>query len=368
VTNRITKLLIFFVEFTLVGLGVAWLVLVFGPNDGVLPSKNQATMSYARAVERAAPTVVSVHSAAKAARAPNPLLNDPLFRDFFQLPDLPSERALETSLGSGVIVAPAGLVLTNYHVIRDAERIQVTLFDGRVAEAQIVGSDPETDIALLRINYTDLPSIQIGDSMQAKVGDVVLAIGNPLGMGQTVTQGIISATGRNRVGINAVENFIQTDAAINPGNSGGALINTNGELIAINSAILGYQGIGFAIPTSMAVEVMNQLIASGAVERGWFGMQARDLTQSLQISLKTNSNAGIVVLAVTSGGPADEVGLRSGDVITHIEGREIRNSEDAVKTISKLRPGTTASLMGTRLGQPFDYLIEAVKRPPSINR
>jgi serine protease DegS len=331
---------------------------------GFPPAEQPAAVSSARAVEPAAPTVVSVQSATTVAKVRNPLLNDPLFRDFVQIPDAPIEQRLETSLGSGVIVEPSGLVPTNYHLIRDADKIQVTLSDGRVADALLVGSDPETDIAVLRIKYTNLPGIEIGDSVQAKVGDVVRAIGNPLGVGQTVTQGIISATGRNRVGINAIENFIQTDAAINPGDSEGALINTRGELIPINSAIRGYPAIGFAIPTTTAVEGMNQLIAFGAVRRGWFGMQAHDLTTSLRTDLKANSNAGIVVLAVTPGGPADDAGLQSGDVITRIQGHEIRESEDAVKTISKLRPGTTAELAGTRLGHSF----MVTKRPASNER
>jgi serine protease DegS len=317
---RIARTALFFVQFSLVGLGVALLFLLFvdGRIGKTLPKQRQ--ISYLTAVQRAAPAVVSIHTATAVQRAPSPLLQDPVFQRFFRIPTAPPTSDLETSLGSGVLVDSDGYILTNFHVVRDADRIQVVLNDGRVADAKVIGSDPGTDIAVLRIKYSGLPSIAIADSNAARVGDIVLAIGNPLGVGQTVTQGIVSATGRNRVGINTFENFIQTDPAINPGNSGGALINTNGEHIGFNSAILGVPGIGFAIPTSIAVDIMRQLIATGTVERGWIGIEARDLSPTLRQELNASGDFGIVVLAVMAKGPAAMAGLRPEDIITHIAG------------------------------------------------
>ena len=318
--TRIARTALFFVQFSLVGLGVALLFLLFvdGRIGKTLPKQRQ--ISYLTAVQRAAPAVVSIHTATAVQRTQSPLLQDPVFQRFFRIPTAPPTSDLETSLGSGVLVDSDGYILTNFHVVRDADRIQVVLNDGRVADAKVIGSDPGTDIAVLRIKYSGLPSIAIADSNAARVGDIVLAIGNPLGVGQTVTQGIVSATGRNRVGINTFENFIQTDPAINPGNSGGALINTNGEHIGFNSAILGGPGIGFAIPTSIAVDIMRQLIATGTVERGWIGIEARDLSPALRQELNASGDFGIVVLAVMAKGPAAMAGLRPEDIITHIAG------------------------------------------------
>jgi S1-C subfamily serine protease len=220
-TNQITNKLLFFVEFALIGLGVGFLVLIFSDNVSDILQISRAPGSYADAVAIAAPTVVSIHTLTAIADTPNPLLDDPLFRNFFRLPASRAQPQVESSIGNGVIVDPNGFVLTNHHVVDSADGIQVALFDGRVATASLVGSDPETDIAVLKINQPNLPTIRIGDSKRGRVGDVVLAIGNPLGIGQTVSQGLVSATGRNRVEINTLENFIQIDAAINPGNSGG---------------------------------------------------------------------------------------------------------------------------------------------------
>jgi len=313
---RIARTALFFVQFSLVGLGVALLFLLFvdGRIGKTLPKQRQ--ISYLTAVQRAAPAVVSIHTATAVQRAPSPLLQDPVFQRFFRIPTAPPTSDLETSLGSGVLVDSDGYILTNFHVVRDADRIQVVLNDGRVADAKVIVSDPGTDIAVLRIKYSGLPSIAIADSNAARVGDIVLAIGNPLEVGQ----GIVSATGRNRVGINTFENFIQTDPAINPGNSGGALINTNGEHIGFNSAILGVAGIGFAIPTSIAVDIMRQLIATGTVERGWIGIEARDLSPTLRQELNASGDFGIVVLAVMANDPAAMAGLRPEDIITHIAG------------------------------------------------
>ncbi len=365
---RIARAVLFFVQFGLVGLGIALLILIFEGTAQTPIRLRAGSDSYAVAVQRAAPTVVSIHTATTVSGTPNPLFQDPVFRKFFRTPGPPPTSALETSLGSGVIVNSDGYILTNFHVVNGAERIQAVLYDGRVAEAKIVGVDPATDIAVLQIDHTGLPSIAFADSNDAKVGDIVLAIGNPLGVGQTVTQGIISATGRNRVGINTFENFIQTDAAINPGNSGGALIDVDGQLIGINSAILGYPGIGFAIPTSIAVDIMQQLISTGTVERGWIGIEARDLSAILRSELKVKVDSGIVVLAVMATGPAAMAGLRPGDVITHIAGQAVRDSQQAIDTISRLRPGTSVSITGSRRGAKHTFDTMVAKRPASINR
>lgn len=359
--REISEKIWFVTRSTLIGLGLALIVLLLRREGGMF--QTETPTSFANAVARAAPAVVSIHTAQTVASRDNPLLDDPLFQKFFRIPPMPGKVKIETSLGSGVIVDSSGYILTNYHVIRDAERIQVVLYDGALVDATVVGNDPESDLSVLKIAHKNLPQVVLGDSNSARIGDVVLAIGNPLGVGQTVTQGIVSATGRNRVGINTFENFIQTDAAINPGNSGGALINVAGELVGINAAILGYQGIGFAIPTSIAVDVMRQLIEVGSVARGWIGVDARDLSQLLRAELKATSNAGIAVLAVMPGGPAAAAGIRPGDVITHIGAREIHDSEAAINAIASHQPGTQVQIRGTRFSAPVDFEVRVAKRP-----
>lgn len=361
--ERITATASFVLRSSLMGLGAALLFIVASGRFGILSEDPGPTRrSFAGAVERAAPTVVSVHTASAREQAANPLLDDPLFQRFFQLPARATPET-ETSLGSGVIVGGDGMILTNYHVIATADRIQVALHDGRVTEARLIGSDPDTDIAVLQIEQRELPGITIADSNRARIGDVVLAIGNPLGVGQTVTQGIISATGRNRVGINTFENFIQTDAAINPGNSGGALVNADGELIGINAAILGYPGIGFAIPTSIAIDVMQQLITHGRVERGWLGVDARDLSPSLRRELKAGNGDGIAVLAVMPAGPAANAGFQAGDIITRIGEHGIRDSQTAFEVIASMRPGSVTRIEGLRMGVPIAYQTAIGARP-----
>lgn len=361
--KRPLKIILFVLQFSLMGLGIALLVVLFDNRSGSSLWTPARPGSFAAAVQQAAPAVVSIHTATAVRPAPNPLLDDPLFQRFFRLPSVPRGPDLETSLGSGVIVDPSGYILTNFHVVRDADRIQAVLLDGRSADAVIVGTDAATDIAVLRIDYRGLPSIAIGDSNQVKVGDVVLAIGNPLGVGQTVTQGIVSATGRNRVGINTFENFIQTDAAINPGNSGGALIDVRGQLIGINSAILGYQGIGFSIPTSIAIDIMRQLIEAGTVERGWIGVEARDLSASLRAQLDAPTESGIVVLAVMAGGPADMAGIQPGDIVTHIGERAVGDSQDAIGAIADLTPGMMVRIRAIRRGEDIEFDASVAKRP-----
>jgi serine protease DegS len=325
--------------------------------------------SYADAVERAAPAVVNVYTTKVITRKRHPLMDDPLFRYFFgdqvQMP----RKQTQTSLGSGVIVSPQGYVLTNNHVIADADEIQVLLQDGRSTRAEVVGIDKDTDLAVLRIELKNLPSIAISAAEQQRVGDVALAIGNPFGVGQTVTLGIISATGRTHLGINRYEDFLQTDAAINPGNSGGALINAYGELIGINTAIYsqsgGSQGIGFAIPTHLASNVMKQIIESGHVERGWLGIEAQDLTPQLAESFNLDGTRGMLIAGVLRGGPADQAGLQPGDILERMDGRVVENAHAAMSQIAQSAPGTVFKLEGRRDGRPLAVTVTTGRRPES---
>ena len=282
----------------------------------------------------------------------NPMLDDPLFREFFG-PDGPLDvpRDRETrSLGSGVIVAADGLVLTSAHVIDGARQVEVALSDGRELDGKVVGVDSESDLALVRIEGKpkNLVPLSFGDSTRLRLGDVVLAIGNPFGVGQTVTMGIVSATGRSRVGIVDYEDFIQTDAAINPGNSGGALVNMRGELVGVNTAILsrsgGYQGIGFAVPSAMADPIMKSLVAHGKVTRGWLGATIQEIDRNLGAALGLEAHRGILVADVTPGGPAARAGIRRGDVITALDGRAVTSSARFRNKIAFLAPGTAVRL------------------------
>ncbi|MBT8116188.1 MAG: trypsin-like peptidase domain-containing protein, partial [Gammaproteobacteria bacterium] len=318
-------------------------------------------------VDHAAPAVVNIHTAKVITRRVHPLLDDPVFQQFFGNRFSQSRKEVQTSLGSGVLISRQGYLLTNNHVIDGADEIQVLLADGRSTRATVVGTDADTDLAVLHIDVDNLPAIIIGDSQILRVGDVTLAIGNPFGVGQTVTFGIISATGRDRLGINAYEEFIQTDAAINPGNSGGALVNARGELIGINSAIYsrsgGSQGIGFAIPISLAMGVMTQIIEQGHVVRGWLGIEAQDLTLQLAESLGVPGVQGVLIAGVLRDGPADNAGIEPGDVITSINGVEVTDARKAMKAISNQRPGTLIELAGNRLGQSFALKARVIERP-----
>ena len=329
-------------------------------------------VSFARAVQHAAPAVVNIFTSKTITQRNHPLLDDPLFRRFFGDREFGSRQRTETSLGSGVIASSDGFVLTNNHVIDGADEIQVLLRDGRKAQARVVGTDPETDLAVLKIDVGDVPSITIGDSEQLLVGDVVLAIGNPFGVGQTVTLGIVSATGRSRLGISTFENFIQTDAAINPGNSGGALINTAGELVGINTAIFsrsgGSQGIGFAIPISLAKTVMTQIIESGHTIRGWLGVEIQDINEDLAESFDLPDTAGALVAGVLRGGPADKAGIRPGDVILGVGGVSIRNVSEALNAISAKKPGETIPIEIRRGGKTLTINTRIGERPPPARR
>ncbi len=331
-----------------------------------------AKASYAEASKRAMISVVNI-SSSRDVKIPgnHPLANDPLFRRFFGQPNGDDEDPeIRGSLGSGVIVNAddkGGYVLTNDHVVAGSKDIQVSFADGRVLAAKVVGTDPESDLAVLRIEGKGLTPITLGQSEKAQVGDVVLAIGDPFGVGQTVTMGIVSALGRNRLGVNRYENFIQTDAAINPGNSGGALVDINGNLIGINSVIYsrtgGSLGIGFAIPVSMAKDVMEQIIADGAVTRGYIGISPQDITPELAESLKLKLARGALVAQVVRGSPADKAGVKAGDVITAIEGKGIQDSVVAMAVIAGLKPGKDVKFQLTRSEKAIDIAINVAKRP-----
>ena len=336
-------------------------------SEAVHQGSRVGPVSYADAVARAAPAVVNVHTAKIITRQIHPLLNDPIFKRFFGERFNNSRKEVETSLGSGVLISEQGYILTNNHVIAGAIEIQVLLADGRTAHASIVGTDVDTDLAVLRIEDDSLPTVIIGDSNGLRVGDISLAIGNPFGVGQTVTMGIISATGRDHLGITTYEDFIQTDAAINPGNSGGALINARGELIGINSAIYsrsgGSQGIGFAIPINLAKGVMKQIIEQGHVVRGWLGIEAQDLTPQLAESFKLPTTEGVLIAGVLRDGPANNAGLLPGDIVTSINNTRVTDANEAMKLISMQTPGTQITMSVIRDGKLHTIKPQISRRP-----
>jgi serine protease DegS len=328
----------------------------------------EGPVSYAAAVERAAPAVVNVYTTTIVETRAHPLARDPFFRNFFNLPSEPRRKRMESSLGSGVIVSGNGYILTNHHVIAGADDIVVELKDGRVAQASVVGTDPDTDIAVLKIELNNLPKLILTTS-PGRVGDLVFAIGNPFGVGQTVTMGILSATGRNQVGVTNYENFIQTDAAINPGNSGGALINVRGELIGINTAIFtrsgGSNGIGFAIPASIATDIMQELIDHGQVIRGWIGVETQPLTDELARSFGVSKNAGVLISGVYRRGPAANADILPGDILTHMNGQKITDGRAAMNQVADFEPGTEIPVKLLRDGQTIERVILVGQRPNS---
>ncbi|MCE8034789.1 Do family serine endopeptidase [Billgrantia tianxiuensis] len=329
-------------------------------------ARQQGPVSYSEAVEKAAPAVVNIYSSRVVAREEHPLMSDPFFRQFFG-DDLPTQQRLLSSLGSGVIVSADGYVLTNHHVIDGADEIQVALRDGRETLAEVIGTDPESDLAVLRIDLDNLPVIQLSDTEDVAIGDIAMAIGNPFGVGQTVTMGIISATGRSHLGLSAYEDFIQTDAAINPGNSGGALINAEGSLVGINTAIFsrsgGSQGVGFAIPTRLARSILEALVTQGRVIRGWLGIEAQEMTQDLAASFGLQAPRGVVISAVVPEGPAALAGLRPGDVLLEVDGRPILDARAAMSDIAAIEPGATLPLTVVRSGEKFTVDLEVGERP-----
>jgi serine protease DegQ len=328
--------------------------------------------SYHDAVKKSMPAVVNIFTSKVSAKQKTRKGNkqnstDPLFKFFFG--DQPPDEEPSSSLGSGVLVSPEGIILTNHHVIHDADEIDVALSDGRKVKAKIIGSDPDTDIAVLKIETKQLPApITLGKIDSVQVGDVVLAIGNPFGVGQTVTSGIVSAMGRDHVGINTFENFIQTDAAINPGNSGGALIDTRGNLIGINTAIFsnngGSMGIGFAIPVNLAKQVMEAILKNGSVTRGWIGVEPQNLSNELSESLGLPGNTmGVLLSGVLEGGPAARGGVKPGDVLTAVNGDKTKDVKQLLNQIAQIGPGNEATLNILRKGKETVLTVQTGKRP-----
>jgi serine protease DegQ len=373
------KLWLIFAQSVTISLAILFVLQIFKP-DVIGGSENAVTVrqaepapksrpssnSYSTAAKKAMPAVVNIFTSKETSAAPTPFMDDPLFRHFFgdQLEEQPQR---ENSLGSGVIVSPEGFILTNHHVIESADEIEVALADGRTVPARIVGSDPETDLAVLKVDVKSLPSITFGHSDKLNVGDVVLAIGNPFGVGQTVTQGIVSALGRNHLGITTFENFIQTDASINPGNSGGALIDADGNLVGINSAIYsrsgGSMGIGFAIPVSLARQVMEQIIRQGSVTRGWIGVEAQDITSELAESFKLKEAQGALIARVMRNSPADQAGVRPGDILLQINGHAVIDSSGMLNLIAALKPERPATLKIVRNQAELELPVVIGKRP-----
>jgi serine protease DegS len=347
---------------TLLGLIIAAIVTVLFPQvirNGATSTQNPivATVtqshspgvvtSYAPAVHRAAPSVVNIYTRS---RVSHPLANDPVFQRFIGGSNMPQRQRMESSLGSGVIVDERGFILTNNHVVSEAEEIVALLYDGREAKANIVGTDRDSDLAVLKIDLDQLKAIpRASEESQAKpeVGDIVLAIGNPFGIGQSVSQGIISATGRSGLSLNRYENYLQTDAAINPGNSGGALIDAYGNLVGINSATLNetsFVGIGFAIPTEMAIKVLDDIITHGRVIRGWLGVEVQQLSPSIASQLELSPPSALIITAVPIYGPAYNSGLQPGDIITHINGQAVSDGSSEINLIADMAPGDPIEL------------------------
>jgi serine protease DegQ len=327
--------------------------------------------SYREAARRAMPAVVNIFTSKEARSQAHPFNNDPFFRRFFgDGPATQDEK--QFSLGSGVIVSSEGYILTNYHVIDSAEEIEVALADGRKIPAKLVGSDPDTDLAVIKVNLKNLPSITLGRLDNAKVGDVVLAIGNPFGVGQTVTMGIISALARNHLGINTFENFIQTDAAINPGNSGGALVDTNGHLLGINNVIYtrsgGSLGIGFAIPVTTVKTVMDAIIRHGQVVRGWIGVEPQDITPELAESFGLQKSTGTIIAGVLKGGPADKAGMKPGDILLSVADKPVSDTVSMMDLVAQLTPGEKVRVTVLRKSSEAAIEITVGRRPRSKPR
>jgi len=365
----------FLLESILVGITAALLIVLFFPHwlhqPGLLLSQGtapSAQTSYANAVAIASPAVVNIFTSKKPKEEANTTFgNDPLFKHFFGDEQKPGRKRNDASLGSGVIINPEGYLLTNFHVVSNADEIKVMLEDGRNLNAKLIGSDRETDLAILKIDAPDLPRPAVASPDALHVGDVVLAIGNPYGVGKTVTMGIISATGRSQLGINTIEDFIQTDAAINPGNSGGALVNAKGELIGINSAIYsesgGSQGIGFAIPITLAQDVLNQIMEHGHVIRGWLGVEGQDITPALAESFGLTIEKAVLIAGVVKDGPAFKAGIQPGDIFTQIDDKPIVSAYAALNYIAQQKPGSHVKITGLRGGNPFTTEILVAERP-----
>jgi serine protease DegQ len=326
----------------------------------------RAAASFRDAARQAMPAVVNIFTSQQVKRPRHPFTDDPLFRYFFGDPQDAGPQRRE-GLGSGVIVSEDGYILTNYHLIESVDQIEIALADSRKVRARVVGTDPETDLAVLKIELAKLPAITFAHPEQLRVGDIVLAIGNPFGVGQTVTLGIVSGLGRSHLGITIFENFIQTDAAINPGNSGGALVDVNGNLIGINTAILSPRGesigIGYAIPVSIARQVMEQIVQKGSVTRGWIGVGLQDITPELAQSFKLSAARGVLITQVERGSPADKAGMRPGDILVAVNDRPVADSTTMLNVIAALQPGQQAAIRLTRDQAETDVTVTIGRRP-----
>ena len=373
----------FLFQFGLIGLAVAVIYLVISSDRSreeileflsatptpppIRVSSAPVQNSYADAVSISAPSVVTIYTSKTVKQKTHPLLEDPEFNQLFgdQLQQRERNRN-ETNLGSGVIIGSEGYILTNQHVIDGADEILVALADGRGSEAQLIGEDRDTDLAVLQVPIAGISGIRVADMPTVRVGDVVLAIGNPLNVGQTVTMGIVSATGRDRIGLNTFENFIQTDAAINPGNSGGALVNARGELIGINTAIfsqrVGAQGIGFAIPVPLALDIMLQIIAHGEVRRGWLGVEGIEITARAALESGNPGIEGALIVNVVKNGPADRAGIRAGDIVVAVNDRAVLGVRDLLDQITLLRPGDLVRISLDRGGQSLELDLRVAQR------
>ena len=320
-----------------------------------------SSSGFSAAAKIASAAVVSINTSKAAAK--NPHAGDPWFKFFYG--DQGREEP-QGGLGSGVIISPAGYILTNNHVIEGADEIEVILLDGRKAKAKVIGTDPETDLAILKVELDKLPVIVLGNSDTLQIGEPVLAIGNPFGVGQTVTGGIVSALGRNKLGINTFENFIQTDAAINPGNSGGALVDASGALMGINTAIYsrsgGSMGIGFAIPVSTAKQVLESIVKDGQVTRGWIGVEPQELNAELMETFNVKTREGVIITGVLQNGPAGQAGIKPGDVITAVNGKAVGNVTELLGAVAGLKPGVAAPLSVQRSGKTSEISVTPAKR------
>lgn len=374
--------LLFLLKWSLVGLAVAAVLLLMRPAQPVpsaagngspetsnspvsfTPREGEVRRSFADAVSRAGPAVVNIYTARVVSSAPRSANGSPLLRQ--NPPNV--RRRVEGSLGSGVILDTDGHLVTNHHVIQGADQIRVQLADGRVATPTIVGTDPDTDLALLRVDLENPPVMPMGRSNVLRAGDVVLAIGNPFGLSQTVTQGIVSATGRGRLGVTDFEDFIQTDAAINFGNSGGALINTDGELIGINTAVLaqtlGTDGISFAIPVNMVRGVMDQILQHGRVRRGWLGVSSEELPRATAAALGISPPVALRISAVDPHGPAARGGVRVDDLVTHLNGQPILNAQEALNRVAAMMPGSILEIRARRGKSQVSIQATLEERPP----
>ncbi|GAB7127098.1 Do family serine endopeptidase [Silvimonas sp. JCM 19000] len=386
------KLWLIFAQTTTIGLAIWFLFTLLNPawlpankarevitlresNRASAPAASMPTretppvaVSFSAGARKAMPAVVNIYTSKEVRSPRHPMLNDPFFRKFFGNDD--PQRA--SSLGSGVIVSEQGYIVTNNHVVESADEIEVALADGRTADARVVGADPDTDLAVIKVEEGKLPTISFADVDKVQIGDVVLAIGNPFGVGQTVTMGIVSALGRSQLGINTFENFIQTDAPINPGNSGGALVDTQGSLVGINAAIYsqsgGSLGIGFAIPATTVRQVMEAIIKDGKVTRGWLGVEAQDVTPELAASFKLVPAHGALIAGVVRGSPADKSGIRPGDILLTVGKKDVRDSSAMLNQIAELKPDDTVEMHVYRNGKDLTLQVKVGKRPKLAQR